>query len=697
MRIGKKLIGSFLMVILILIIVALVGFLNMMAINDGMTEMYYDRVIPLSEIAGVGDELLTIRGDTLKYILVPEERPQLKAAITQNKKDLEGLLLDYKKSNMLKNEEEELTKFEKAWQNYYAEIEKTLNLVDSGAEKEALISISSGGAIAEARKPLDTSLANIYQINTQDAERLKTTGDQTFSQALFILSLISVMAIIISLVLAFMLTRSITTPVDQVKTMITEMGRGHLSIRLKMDRQDELGDMARTMDLFCDDLQHLAIANIRKLAEGERIELPEIKDEKDEIMPAIQLLTINLRGLTDETSRLISGAKQGQLTIRGDAGHFKGRFQEIIAGINETLDAVVIPVEEAMRLSKEYGTGNFTARFDPNIQVSGDFIDFKNALNHLGEEVGSSVGGVKHEVEGVSAGMEEAAASVEEVASSMGLLSDNATNVSSLAERSGEGTQQTLTAMEDLSRTVASVANKAEVASGIAQKTVDLSNSGMELAGNAEKGMQGILQSFGSTETMVGDITNQMDEIGRIVDVITGIAEQTGLLALNAAIEAARAGDAGMGFAVVADEVKSLALESQKSAENIAMIIGNLQKKSMMVSDSMQVSSTEVKAGNEAVGKTLQLFDQIVQSINEVYQNMTEVAGAAEEQAAAVEEITASITEVDDMVKRTSQEAISSAAAAQQISAAVSQINRVISDTAISLQQISDDMGKFSV
>ena len=69
MKIGKKLIGSFLIVILILIIVALVGFLNMMSINDGMTEMYYDRVIPLSQIAGVGDELLTIRGDTLKYLL----------------------------------------------------------------------------------------------------------------------------------------------------------------------------------------------------------------------------------------------------------------------------------------------------------------------------------------------------------------------------------------------------------------------------------------------------------------------------------------------------------------------------------------------------------------------------------------------------------------------------------------------------
>ena len=75
-------------------------------------------------------------------------------------------------------------------------------------------------------------------------------------------------------------------------------------------------------------------------------------------------------------------------------------------------------------------------------------------------------------------------------------------------------------------------------------------------------------------------IGKQMDDIRTIVNVISSIADQTNLLALNAAIEAARAGDAGLGFAVVADEVKSLALESQQSAEKIANLITDLQKKS---------------------------------------------------------------------------------------------------------------------
>ncbi|HQC00293.1 MAG TPA: methyl-accepting chemotaxis protein, partial [Methanospirillum sp.] len=167
-------------------------------------------------------------------------------------------------------------------------------------------------------------------------------------------------------------------------------------------------------------------------------------------------------------------------------------------------------------------------------------------------------------------------------------------------------------------------------------------------------------------------------------------------LALNAAIEAARAGEAGLGFAVVADEVKSLALESQKSAENIAHIIGTLQKKSHTVSESMKTSAMEVQAGNKAVSDTLQVFTEIVRSINVVHTNMTEVAGATEEQAAAVEEITASVNEVGSLVQKTAKEAVDSAAATEEVTASIDQITKAITDAAVSVQKIAAEMDKFT-
>ena len=188
-----------------------------------------------------------------------------------------------------------------------------------------------------------------------------------------------------------------------------------------------------------------------------------------------------------------------------------------------------------------------------------------------------------------------------------------------------------------------------------------------------------------------------MGQIGNIIKVISDIADQTNLLALNAAIEAARAGDAGLGFAVVADEVKSLALESQRSTENISSIISTLQKMSKEINEAMIHSSGEVKNGSAAVSETLNVFGQIVTSVNEINHNMGEVAGASEEQAASVQEITASIHELGNLVEQTAKEAIGSAAASEESSAALDQISRVIADAAESVNRISREMNKFTV
>jgi len=320
---------------------------------------------------------------------------------------------------------------------------------------------------------------------------------------------------------------------------------------------------------------------------------------------------------------------------------------------------------------------------------------FRASLDQIGISASAAMNEVKDEVINLKSVMEETNSNAGGLLDTANVISKNSDSVGSLAERSGSGLRQTLTAMEDLSLTVSSVAAKAGQASDMANHAVDLSNKGFGLAGDAEKGMEAIIESVDETNVIISDIAGQMEEIGNIVDVITGISEQTGLLALNAAIEAARAGDAGRGFAVVADEVKTLALESQKSAENIAAIIGNLQKKSQVVSESMKTSATEVKAGNKAVRETIGVFKQIVDAINAVNANMSEVAGATEEQAAAVQEITASVNEVGALVQQTAKEAVDSATTTKEATMSIDQISRAISEATRSVGVISDEMERF--
>ncbi len=365
--------------------------------------------------------------------------------------------------------------------------------------------------------------------------------------------------------------------------------------------------------------------------------------------------------------------------------------------VNNLIDAFEKPLKEAMNIVNEFASGNFSSRYDKNSRVMGDFETFKNALDNSGQCVSSAISGVKSEVQSLNEAMRETSVSAEEVVDTAVVLARSSSSVSLLAERSDNGINQILSVMNDLSAAVSEVATQADEASTMAQQTVELSEKGVYLAGRAEKGMGGIMQSFEETGGNIIEINTQMDEIGKIVGVITGIAEQTSLLALNAAIEAARAGDAGLGFAVVADEVKSLALESQKSAENIALIIGNLQKNSQKVNESMKASKSDLLAGNEAVRETLDVFNQIVTAINVVHEKLTGGASASEEQAAAVEEITASVQEVSTLVQQTAREAVGSAAATQEVTATIDQITRAITGAAVSVERISTEMDKFTV
>lgn len=694
-KIGKKLIGSFISIVIIMTIIGMVGYYGVTTIDSKLTQMYDDHLIPTDIMDTVYGNVWEIRGEMYKYYGMDQERIKTKESINAIQLEIDAEIIGYEQYCITDEQREIYKNLVDAWGTYSAAISTGMNLADEGKLTELQESFSTG-SLSKSRKALTDALKTITSNNLRDAKTLSDESQNQVSSIILQISLAIIVGIITALTLGIIITKSITVPLAKGVSMIQEMSLGHLGNRLNIIRKDEIGELARVMDTFSEDLQKNIVAALKRISVGDMAVSLLPKDDHDEITPAMIEMVDSIRGLITETKALSQAAIDGKLKTRGDAGRFQGGYREVVEGVNATLDSVIIPLNEAMRLSESYAQGDYSDRISENLSVKGDFITFKQALNQIGIAGSIAIGGVKNEIEGLTIGMEETNASAEEVASTTSMLAQSSNFVSVLADRSGSGLKQALTAMDDLSQTVSDVAAKAELASSMAKQTVDLSEKGVILAEKAEKGMEGIMHSVDETSVIITDITGQMEEIGKIVDVITGIAEQTGLLALNAAIEAARAGDAGMGFAVVADEVKSLALESQRSAENIATIIGNLQKKSLLVSDSMKVSATEVKSGNEAVNETLVVFNQIVEAINVVHRNMTEVAGATEEQAASVEEITASVNEVGSLVQQTAKEAVDSAAATEEVTASIDQITRAISEAASAIQKISIEMGRFT-
>lgn len=493
-------------------------------------------------------------------------------------------------------------------------------------------------------------------------------------------------AIIISVILstiiggciAFILARSITNPLKRVVEMISELSRGHLGMRLSMRRSDEIGTMAGAMDSFADYLQLSVIKTIRMIADGEKAELLQVKDTGDEITPALNQMITTLNALLNQMGVLIGDAQEGKLQSRGDITQFVGMYQELVAGINRMLDAITIPLNEALRVSERYAAVDFSARFDPAISVKGDLQELKDKLNHIGEHVGTELKSVINEisdqVSNLSQSAESSAATVEELAAGADTIARNVDNVQTNADLTKQSVGQVLTAMEDLSTSVSTVAAKVDSVSRLSNEADSTSSQGVEKAAVAEEGINAINGAVKDVGTIINEIRGQMIEIGKIVDIISNIADQTNLLALNAAIEAARAGDAGMGFAVVANEVKTLAQDSQVSAENIARIISSLQHQSEKAADAMNQANTEVSKGSAAITETITFFRSIAAQTKQISDHMNEVAALSEQEAASVEEITASVSEVNTLSISTAEEAVGAAAASEEAAAVLKQL-----------------------
>ncbi len=695
MKLSKKMIGGFLIVTAIMIIVAFAGYTSMGAINDRDKEMYNGELLPIDYLNNANAAFLGVQGNVYNYILLPNERAAslttLNADLDTAKKNMDA----YRALPLTQEEKDQLALYDSAFAEYTSSVTEVITNVDSGKTTVALSSVQKGGRNANAMEQVNLPLSQLMDLKIHQASDLSGSNQGVYTNASLLLFIATVIGLIVSVLIALFLTRSIAEPVDKVKENIKEIHQGHLSNRLNLNRKDEIGEMAEALDKFAGDFQKYILGTMDMVAAGDLSRDLKPRNDKDQIVPPIKKMIETLRAVLAESNKMSIAAVEGKLNVRGDADKFKGGYWEIVAGINKTFDNVVIPLNEGMRVSEEYAAGNFTARFDESVKMRGEFKKFKTSLNDIGEQVSKAMRGISTQVTDLAASAEEANASVEEVAAGAGQVAKNAAAVSANADKTTQGIEQVQKAMEDLSRTIQEVANKAEAVARIVDDTTTYSKEGMELAQKTDSGMQGITRSSSDVNQIILEIKGQMDKISEIVNLITDLANQTNLLALNAAIEAARAGDAGRGFAVVATEVKSLAVESRASAEKIAEMIDNLQKQTNHAVDAVSAANTGVREGSAALHDTLASFNKIVSSIDAISRNVTEVAAASEEQAASVEEVTASVSEVGLLMQSTAKESTDSAAASEESSAAIDQITKVIGNVNTIVDQVTKEISRF--
>lgn len=694
-KIGRKLTGSFLAVVIIMISVGIVGYSGVSTTNSYLNQMYNQQLVPTSLLETINAELWQLRGNPPGYMWIISIRNSTRVQNDELIRSIDANLTAYEPYIVSDQEHEVFHKGKQAWEAYKIAIARFYTIADSGNTEEAIVEMTTGDLVTQ-RKIFSESLQTLVTMDNNDARALSHEGVNTVSNVILILVLTIVIGAILAFSLGILISRSITSPLAQGVYMMKEMSTGHLDNRLKMARKDEIGDLTKAMDSFSDDLQYIIIGGMKQIAEGDLSLSVKPRDDRDEITPAFNKLITTINGIVAEVHTLILEAEEGRLEKRGDATQFNGAYRNIIIGINNMLDAITTPLNEALFVADMYSKAKFSTRFSEKVIVRGDLIALKDGLNTIGTELSAAITNISEQIGVLSASSEEAAASVEEITSGSASVAQSSGVVSTNAEKSVRAVEQVLGAMGELNRSVTTVAAKVDSVSRLTREANDTSSSGVKQAAVAESGITAINGAVNDVGTIIGEIRNQMNEINKIVVIISDIADQTNLLALNAAIEAARAGEAGMGFAVVADEVKTLAQESQGSAENIAKIITSLQQQSERAAQAMNQATSEVSKGSVAITDTIQFFHHIAGQVEAISRHMTEVASLSEEEAAAMQEITSSMSEVKEMAAETAEEAVGSAAATEESASALNQVSGIISELSVIATRINESVSRLN-
>lgn len=233
---------------------------------------------------------------------------------------------------------------------------------------------------------------------------------------------------------------------------------------------------------------------------------------------------------------------------------------------------------------------------------------------------------------------------IAEIKNSFEILKDTVDKVSANAGDTSAAATETAATISEIAFTMEQVSENAQEVAALSDRTSREAEKGA-LDIDRVTGQMGVIASASEkTSRAIGSLTNTLNQVHQMVDLITKIADQTNLLALNAAIEAARAGEQGRGFAVVAEEVRKLAEQSGSAAKNINQLIIKVHSESEKAIEAMAEGSRQVSEGTVVAEEVGKRFSTILNSVGELAQQIQNVAAASQQVAAGVQNI-ASTTE----------------------------------------------------
>lgn len=324
--------------------------------------------------------------------------------------------------------------------------------------------------------------------------------------------------------------------------------------------------------------------------------------------------------------------------------------------------SIILPIASAVAATETVAAGDLTQQID--VQGKDEPARLLAAIARMQNSLRSAISQISDSAIQLAAATEELHAVAED--SSRNLQSQN-----------GE-IQQAASAITEMSAAVDEVARNATGTAEASNQSARLAHEGRDKVQHTVNTIENMTHVFAKTAQQVEGLAEESKDIGKVLDVIRAIAEQTNLLALNAAIEAARAGEAGRGFAVVADEVRALAHRTQVSTREIEGMISKVQAGTQATVDSMRGSVEHAYQALEIANQAGIALEDIYKQVGKISERNLLIASASEEQAAVAREVDRNIVNISDFSTQSAAGANQTSASAQELARLATGLNSLV-------------------
>ncbi|MCJ8316364.1 methyl-accepting chemotaxis protein [Idiomarina sp.] len=646
--VAMRVIGGFAIITLLLLVISLSSLFNINSIGSSVDNVN-DKAMPaLNEVAAIKVDTLELSGLQLETYYAESlsaiesyrgEFDTSEESLMSSLEDLQQLVKGEGQSSLINGTESSVTQYVDLIDQLFNYQREYLELRGTTADQLDEIAFSIDDA---AIMLLDTMDMSNNEVVAREASNVESS---------------------LSSLITLMYDLNKTNDLDSANVIKSEIDINIDSIRPRLDALDNestgsaeqmVDDAVTTVRNAIDQLQgsgsypnNVILRQQRRVDAGQALE--QAQQQSDTLMTQTDELQTAVRGIAEDSRNSAADSISTSSWINSIITVISIALAVLISWL--TVRSISRPLSRVNHMLNIMAEGNLTERVD---------YDAQDEFGELATNTNKLTGNLRKLIEGIANRATQLATAAEQSSN----VSDETTNAIDEQRRQIE---QVATATQEMNNTASEMAEGADQALREIQHSDDEAKRVREISDKNRSTIEQLAHEIQGASQVIDQLSENSSNIGGILDVIRGIADQTNLLALNAAIEAARAGEQGRGFAVVADEVRTLASRTQESTEEIQDMIENLQNDSKRAVEVMNRGREQAELSVQQSDEAAQALQSITESVHQASDSSNHIANAAQEQSRTAHDISERLESIVSIAEQTASGSKQTAQASNEV------------------------------